>query len=267
MAKKGELPFPAINVNDSVTKSKFDNLYGCRESLVDGIKRATDVMVAGKVALVCGYGDVGKGSSEVLANHKARVWVTEVDPICALQAAMEGFQVATLEDVVESADMFITATGNYNVITAKQMSRMKDKAIIGNIGHFDNEIDMAGLAKLPGIRKINIKPQYDEWQFEDGHSVMVLAEGRLLNLGCATGHPSFVMSNSFANQVLAQIELFTKGDTYRNEVYVLPKHLDERVARLHLAKLGVDLTELSEAQADYIGVPKAGPFKPDHYRY
>lgn len=267
MQETGELLFPAFNVNDSVTKSKFDNIYGCRHSLTDGICRATDVMMGGKVAVVCGYGEVGKGSAQALRGQGCRVIVTEIDPICALQAAMEGYEVKTIEDVVETADIFITATGNYSVITADHMARMKDKAIVGNIGHFDNEIDMAGLKNYPGIKKNNIKPQYDEWQFPDGHSVMILAEGRLLNLGCATGHPSFVMSNSFSNQVLAQIELYKNKGQYKNEVYVLPKHLDEEVARLHLDQLGVKLTKLSQKQADYIGVPVEGPYKPDHYRY
>ncbi|MFN8123469.1 MAG: adenosylhomocysteinase [Thermoleophilia bacterium] len=267
LAEAGGLLFPAINVNDSVTKSKFDNLYGCRHSLIDGINRATDVMIGGKTAVVCGFGDVGKGCAESLRAQGARVIVTEIDPICALQAAMQGYQVATLEDVVSSADIFITATGNKNIITAQHMSQMKHQAIVGNIGHFDNEIDMAGLAKLPGVVKENIKPQVDEWVFPDGHRIIVLSEGRLLNLGNATGHPSFVMSNSFSNQVIAQIELFTKNDDYDKQVYVLPKHLDEKVARLHLDALGVRLTELSEEQAAYIGVPVSGPFKPDHYRY
>ncbi|HET7229762.1 MAG TPA: adenosylhomocysteinase [Longimicrobium sp.] len=267
MMQAGTLLFPAINVNDSVTKSKFDNLYGCRHSLTDGILRASDVMLAGKVAVVCGYGDVGKGCAQSLRAQGARVIVTEIDPICALQAAMEGYQVTTLEDVVETADIFITATGNKNIITAQHMSRMKDKAIVGNIGHFDNEIDMAGLKKFGGIERINIKPQYDEWVFPDGHSVMILAEGRLLNLGCATGHPSFVMSASFSNQVIAQIELHTNGDNYEKKVYTLPKHLDEKVARLHLDKLGVKLTKLSADQASYIGVDPQGPYKPEHYRY
>jgi adenosylhomocysteinase len=267
LAEKGELLFPAINVNDSVTKSKFDNLYGVRHSLVDGINRATDVMLAGKVAVVCGFGDVGKGCAESLSAQGARVIVTEIDPICALQAAMQGYQVATLEDVVETADLFITATGNKSIITAADMARMKHQAIVGNIGHFDNEIDMAGLAAAPGVRKVNIKPQVDEWVFPDGHAIIVLSEGRLLNLGNATGHPSFVMSNSFSNQTIAQIELFTKNDQYERQVYVLPKHLDEKVARLHLDALGVRLTSLSEEQADYIGVPVEGPYKPDHYRY
>jgi len=267
MMQAGTLLFPAINVNDSVTKSKFDNLYGCRHSLTDGILRASDVMLAGKVCVVCGYGDVGKGCAQSLRAQGARVIVTEIDPICALQAAMEGYQVTTLEDVVETADVFITATGNKNIITAQHMARMKDKAIVGNIGHFDNEIDMAGLKKFPGIERINIKPQYDEWAFPDGHSVMILAEGRLLNLGCATGHPSFVMSASFTNQVMAQIELWTKPGEYAKQVYVLPKHLDEKVARLHLDALGVRLTELTKKQAEYLGVAVEGPYKPDHYRY
>jgi adenosylhomocysteinase len=266
-AEAGRLLFPAINVNDSVTKSKFDNLYGCRHSLVDGICRATDVMLAGKLAVVFGYGDVGKGSAQSLRAQGARVAITEIDPICALQAAMEGYEVVRLEDVLEKADVFITATGNKDIITVNDMARMKHNAIVGNIGHFDNEIDMAGLARFPGIERITIKPQVDEWRFPDGHSVIVLAEGRLLNLGCATGHPSFVMSNSFTNQVIAQIELFGHPDFYEKRVYTLPKHLDEKVARLHLEKLGVRLTELSPEQADYIGVPKDGPFKPDHYRY
>jgi adenosylhomocysteinase len=267
LAEKGELLFPAINVNDSVTKSKFDNLYGCRHSLIDGINRATDVMIGGKLAVVCGFGDVGKGCSESLRAQGARVVVTEIDPICALQAAMQGYQVATLEDVVEQADIFITATGNKDIITAEHMARMKHQAIVGNIGHFDNEIDMAGLASTEGVRRINIKPQVDEWVFPDGHAIIVLSEGRLLNLGNATGHPSFVMSNSFSNQTIAQIELFTKNDDYEKKVYVLPKHLDEKVARLHLDALGVRLTTLSEEQADYIGVSVQGPFMPDHYRY
>ncbi len=266
MMKAGTLLFPAINVNDSVTKSKFDNLYGCRHSLTDGILRASDVMLAGKVAVICGYGDVGKGCAQALKGQGARIIITEIDPICALQAAMEGYQVTTLEDVVSTADIFITATGNKDIITTDHMARMKDKAIVGNIGHFDNEIDMAGLKKA-GIERINIKPQYDEFVFPDGHSVMVLAEGRLLNLGCATGHPSFVMSASFTNQVMAQIELHTNNGAYDKKVYVLPKKLDEKVARLHLDKLGVKLTQLSTKQADYIGVPVEGPYKPDHYRY
>ncbi len=267
MMESGELLFPAINVNDSVTKSKFDNLYGCRHSLTDGILRASDVMLAGKVAVICGYGDVGKGCAQALRGQGARVVITEIDPICALQAAMEGYQVATLEDVVSTADIFVTATGNRDIITAKDMARMKDKAIVGNIGHFDNEIDMAGLKKTPGIERITIKPQYDEWVFPDGHSVLILAEGRLLNLGCATGHPSFVMSASFTNQVMAQIELHLHADDYENRVYTLPKKLDEKVARLHLGKLGVRLTELSPKQAEYISVPIEGPYKAEHYRY
>jgi len=266
-ARDGKLLFPAINVNDSVTKSKFDNLYGCRHSLIDGINRGTDVMIGGKVAVVLGYGDVGKGCAESLRGQGARVIVTEIDPICALQAAMEGYQVATLDDVVETADIFITATGNRDVITAEHMARMKHQAIVGNIGHFDNEIDMAGLAKLDGIERINVKPQVDEWRFADGHSIIVLSEGRLLNLGNATGHPSFVMSNSFTNQTIAQIELFTKNDEYDKQVYVLPKHLDEKVARLHLDALGARLTELRPEQAAYLGIPVGGPYKPDHYRY
>jgi adenosylhomocysteinase len=267
MQKAGTLPFPAINVNDSVTKSKFDNLYGCRHSLLDGLNRATDVMLAGKIAVVLGYGDVGKGCAQSLRGQGCRVLITEIDPICALQAAMEGYQVVRLEDVIGTADVFITTTGNKDIIKADDMVKMKDKAVVGNIGHFDNEIDMAGLAKVPGVEKINIKPQYDEWKFADGHSVLVLAEGRLLNLGCATGHPSFVMSASFTNQVLAQIELLQNRKSYKNEVYVLPKKLDEMVARLHLDKLGVRLTELTKSQADYIGVPVEGPYKPTHYRY
>jgi adenosylhomocysteinase len=267
MHKAGTLLFPAINVNDSVTKSKFDNLYGCRHSLVDGLMRATDVMLSGKVAVVCGYGDVGKGCAQSLRGQGARVIVTEIDPICALQAAMEGFQVLTVEDTLSYADLYVTATGNHNIITAAHMAKMKDKAIVGNIGHFDNEIDMAGLKKTKGIKKLNIKPQYDMWTFADGHSVLILAEGRLLNLGCATGHPSFVMSNSFTNQTIAQIELATNTAKYEKKVYVLPKHLDEKVARLHLAKIGVKLTKLSKDQAEYIGVPVAGPYKSDHYRY
>jgi adenosylhomocysteinase len=266
-ARDGKLLFPAINVNDSVTKSKFDNLYGCRHSLIDGINRGTDVMIGGKVCVVLGYGDVGKGCAESLRGQGARVIVTEIDPICALQAAMEGYQVARLEDVVETADIFVTATGNRDVITAEQMSRMKHQAIVGNIGHFDNEIDMAGLAQLPGIERTEVKPQVHEWRFADGHTIIVLSEGRLLNLGNATGHPSFVMSNSFTNQTIAQIELFTKTDSYDKQVYVLPKHLDEKVARLHLDALGARLTELTPKQADYIGVPVEGPYKPDHYRY
>ena len=276
MMKAGTLLFPAINVNDSVTKSKFDNLYGCRHSLTDGILRASDVMLAGKVAVICGYGDVGKGCAQALKGQGARVVITEIDPICALQAAMEGYQVVRLEDVVATADIFVTATGNRDIITAAHMARMKDKAIVGNIGHFDNEIDMAGLKSFDGVERINIKPQYDEWVFPDGHSVMVLAEGRLLNLGCATGHPSFVMSCSFTNQVVAQIDLHlaaqgkptVSGTTYdKKAVYTLPKKLDEKVARLHLDKLGVKLTELTADQASYIGVDVAGPYKAEHYRY
>jgi len=267
MMRAEELLFPAINVNDSVTKSKFDNKYGCRHSLVDGINRAVDVLLAGKTAVVCGYGDVGKGCADSLRGQGARVIVTEIDPICALQASMDGFQVARLDDVVESADIIITATGCVDVVTADDMSRMKNKAILGNIGHFDNEIDMAGLTRLPGISRHNIKPQVDEWTFPDGHSIIILSEGRLLNLGNATGHPSFVMSNSFTNQVLAQIELFTKRDEYPIGVYTLPKHLDEQVARLHLDALGVGLTELSKVQADYLGVSVEGPYKPELYRY
>jgi adenosylhomocysteinase len=266
-AEAGTLLFPAINVNDSVTKSKFDNLYGIRHSLIDGINRATDVMIGGKLAVVCGYGDVGKGCAESLRGQGARVVVTEVDPICALQAAMDGYEVTTLESVIDRADIFITATGNKDIILADHMKRMKHNAIVGNIGHFDNEIDMAGLGKLSDVKRINIKPQVDEFAFPDGHSVIILAEGRLLNLGCATGHPSFVMSSSFTNQVLAQLEVYTHTDFYENRVYVLPKHLDEKVARLHLDKLGVKLTQLSQQQADYIGVPVEGPYKPDQYRY
>ncbi|HET8655995.1 MAG TPA: adenosylhomocysteinase [Longimicrobiaceae bacterium] len=267
MEQAGTLRFPAINVNDSVTKSKFDNLYGCRHSVVDGLNRATDVMLAGKIAVICGYGDVGKGCAQALKGQGARVVITEIDPICALQAAMEGYRVTTLEDVVEEGDVFITTTGNFNIITADHMARMKDKAIVGNIGHFDNEIDMAGLKKVPGIKRTNIKPQYDMWTFPDGHGVMILAEGRLLNLGCATGHPSFVMSASFTNQTMAQIELHQNSGSYENRVYVLPKVLDEKVARLHLDKLGVKLTKLTPKQAEYIGVPVEGPYKPEHYRY
>lgn len=273
LQEEGKLPFPAMNVNDSVTKSKFDNVYGCRHSLVDGIMRATDVMLSGKVAVVCGYGDVGKGCCQSLRGQGARVIVTEIDPICALQAAMEGYEVKTIEDVVTTADLFVTATGNFNVITAEHMAKMKHSAIVGNIGHFDNEIDMAALAKVPGIQKINVKNpqehgnQVDQWLFPDGHAIIVLAEGRLLNLGCATGHPSFVMSNSFSNQVIAQIEIFCHPERYKNEVYVLPKQLDEKVARLHLDKLGVRLTTLSAKQADYLGIPVDGPYKNDRYRY
>jgi adenosylhomocysteinase len=267
MFTAGELKFPAINVNDSVTKSKFDNKYGCRHSLIDGINRGTDVLIGGKVALVLGYGDVGKGCAESLRGQGARVIVTEVDPICALQAAMDGYQVTTLDDIVGQVDIFVTTTGNKDIITAADMEKMKHQAIVGNIGHFDNEIDMAGLGALPGIKKINVKPQVDEWVFPDGHTIIVLSEGRLLNLGNATGHPSFVMSNSFTNQVMAQIEIFTKPEAYPIGVYTLPKHLDEKVARLHLDALGVKLTILSKDQADYIGVPVEGPYKPDHYRY
>jgi len=267
MHERGELLFPAINVNDSVTKSKFDNKYGCRHSLIDGINRATDVLIGGKVAVVCGYGDVGKGCAESLRGQGARVVITEIDPICALQAAMDGYQVAMLEDFVGSADIFVTATGNRSVLTAEHMAAMKHQAIVGNIGHFDNEIDMAGLAKIPGIERVNIKPQVDKWVFPDGHAVIVLAEGRLLNLGCATGHPSFVMSNSFTNQTIAQIELFTKTADYPTGVHVLPKHLDEKVARLHLGALGAKLTTLTDEQAAYIGVPVSGPYKSDAYRY
>jgi adenosylhomocysteinase len=267
MANEGNLLFPAINVNDSATKSKFDNTYGCRHSLPDGLMRATDVMLGGKVAIICGFGEVGKGCAQALRGQGCRVIVTEIDPICALQAAMEGYQVDTLENHVASADIFVTTTGNYDIITADHMARMTDKAIVGNIGHFDNEIDMAGLKKIPGIRCENVKPQYDEWIFPDGHSVLILAEGRLLNLGCATGHPSFVMSASFTNQVIAQLELHQHPERYEKQVYVLPKHLDEEVARLHLDQLGVKLTRLTQEQADYIGVPVDGPYKPDHYRY
>ncbi|MDP9799531.1 adenosylhomocysteinase [Catenuloplanes nepalensis] len=267
MQKEGQLLFPAINVNDSVTKSKFDNKYGCRHSLIDGINRATDVLIGGKVAVVFGYGDVGKGCADSLRGQGARVIVTEIDPICALQAAMDGYQVATIDDVVETADIFVTATGCFNVITADHMARMKHNAIVGNIGHFDNEIDMAGLYRRADVERINIKPQVDEFKFGDGHSIIVLSEGRLLNLGNATGHPSFVMSNSFANQTIAQIELFTKLEEYPIGVYVLPKHLDEKVARLHLDALGVKLTELTKEQASYLNVPVEGPYKSDHYRY
>ncbi len=267
MRQQDTLLFPAINVNDSVTKGKFDDKCGCRHSLVDGINRATDVLIGGKVAVVFGYGDVGKGCAESLRGQGARVIVTEVDPICALQAAMDGYQVTTMADVVETADIFVTATGCKNVITAEHMSRMKHQAIVGNIGHFDNEIDMAGLTRFPGVRRVNVKPQVDEWVFADGHSIIVLSEGRLLNLGNATGHPSFVMSNSFTNQVIAQIELFTKTEQYPLGVYTLPKHLDEKVARLHLAALGVKLTELTKDQADYLGIPVEGPYKSELYRY
>ena len=267
LADAGELLFAAINVNDAVTKSKFDNKYGCRHSLIDGINRATDVLIGGKVAVICGYGDVGKGCAESLSGQGARVIVTEIDPICALQAAMDGYQVTTLEDVVSTADIFITTTGNKDVITAEHMGQMKHQAIVGNIGHFDNEIEMAQLAQVPGIKRINIKPQVDEWVFPDDHSIIVLSEGRLLNLGNATGHPSFVMSNSFTNQVIAQIELYTHPDFYEHRVYTLPKHLDEKVARLHLDALGVKLTTLTQTQAAYLGIPIEGPYKPDHYRY
>lgn len=265
MLERGELLFPAINVNDSVTKSKFDNIYGCRESLVDGIKRATDVMISGKIALVCGYGDVGKGSAESLAGQRARVWVTEVDPICALQACMAGHTVTTVEDALPHADIYVTATGNCNVITAEHMSRMKDQAIVCNIGHFDNEIEVDRLKEWPGIKHVNIKPQVDAFTFPDGHTIYLLAEGRLINLGCATGHPSFVMSNSFTNQTLAQMDLWSNN--YEIGVYLLSKKLDEEVARLHLSKLGAKLTQMTQMQADYIGVPKDGPFKSEHYRY
>ncbi|MDA8073834.1 MAG: adenosylhomocysteinase [Actinomycetota bacterium] len=265
--RAGTLLFPAINVNDSVTKSKFDNKYGCRHSLIDGINRATDVLIGGKLAVVCGYGDVGKGCAESLRGQGARVVVTEIDPICALQAAMDGFQVVRLEDVVETADIFVTATGNRDIITAAHMARMKHQAIVGNIGHFDNEIDMAGLAAFPGVDKVSIKPQVDKWVFPDRHAIIVLSEGRLLNLGNATGHPSFVMSCSFTNQTLAQLELYTRPESYDTKVYVLPKHLDEKVARLHLDALGIRLSELTAGQAAYIGVPVEGPYKPDTYRY
>jgi adenosylhomocysteinase len=267
MQEAGKLMFPAINVNDSVTKSKFDNIYGCRHSVIDGLNRATDVMLGGKVALVLGFGEVGKGCAQALRGQGCRVIVTEIDPICALQAAMEGYEVKTLEEVLGTVDIFVTATGNFNIITAEHMSKMKDKAIVSNTGHFDNEIDMAGLAKWKGIEKINIKPQYDEWVFPDGHSVMVLAEGRLMNLGCATGHPSFVMSASFTNQTLAQLELHANAEKYGKTVTMLPKALDEEVARLHLDHIGVKLTKLSQEQADYLGVPVNGPYKPEHYRY
>ncbi len=266
-AENGTLLFPAINVNDSVTKSKFDNKYGCRHSLIDGINRATDVLIGGKMAVICGYGDVGKGCADSLRGQGARVVVTEIDPICALQAAMDGYQVSTLEDVIDTADIFVTATGNRDVITADHMARMKHLAIVGNIGHFDNEIDIAGLTKTEGVQRINIKPQVDQWVFADGHAILVLSEGRLLNLGNATGHPSFVMSNSFTNQVIAQIELYGHTDIYEKRVYTLPKHLDEKVARLHLDALGARLTEMTPQQAAYLGVPLEGPYKPDHYRY
>ncbi|MGC9375468.1 MAG: adenosylhomocysteinase [Bacteroidales bacterium] len=265
MMERGELLFPAINVNDSVTKSKFDNLYGCRESLADGIKRATDVMLAGKVVVVCGYGDVGKGSAKSMRSYGARVIVTEIDPICALQAAMEGFEVKPLEEALDEGNIFVTATGNRDVVTAEHMSKMNDQAIVCNIGHFDNEIQVDQLEKFPGVKKINIKPQVDKYVFPDGHSIFILAEGRLVNLGCATGHPSFVMSNSFTNQTLAQMELWRNN--YKTDVYRLPKHLDEEVARLHLEQIGVKLTRLTDEQAEYLGVPKNGPYKPDHYRY
>jgi len=267
LADRGELLFPAINVNDSVTKSKFDNVYGCRHSLPDGIMRATDVMIGGKMVVICGYGDVGKGCAQSMKGQGARVVAVEIDPICALQAAMEGYQVRTLDEVIDQADIFITTTGNFNIITADHMAKMKDKAIVGNIGHFDNEIDMAGLQKTAGVERINIKPQYDEWRFADGHSVMVLAEGRLLNLGCATGHPSFVMSASFTNQVIAQLELHKNADSYEKKVYVLPKKLDEEVARLHLDHLDAHLSKLTPEQAEYIGVDVDGPYKPETYRY
>jgi adenosylhomocysteinase len=267
MQRAGELLFPAINVNDSVTKSKFDNKYGCRHSLIDGINRATDVLIGGKVAVVCGFGDVGKGCAESLAGQGARVVVTEIDPICALQAAMEGYEVTTIEDALAIGDIFVSATGNRDVITAEHMAHMKHQAIVGNIGHFDNEIDMAGLAAYPGVERVNIKPQVDKWVFPDHHAVIILSEGRLLNLGNATGHPSFVMSNSFTNQTMAQLELYLHPDRYENQVYVLPKHLDERVARLHLDALGVKLTTLTDKQAQYIGVPVDGPYKADTYRY
>jgi adenosylhomocysteinase len=266
MMEAGTLLFPAINVNDSVTKSKFDNIYGCRHSLIDGLNRCTDVMLGGKVAVVAGYGEVGKGCAQALRGQGCRVVIAEIDPICALQAAMEGYEVKTLDEMVATADIFVTATGNVNIITVDQMARMKHNAIVGNIGHFDNEIDMAGLKKR-GIERINIKPQYDEFRFPDGHSVLILAEGRLLNLGCATGHPSFVMSASFTNQVIAQLELHQHNDKYQKKVYILPKHLDEEVARLHLDHLGVKLTKLTPEQAQYIGVPAEGPYKPEHYRY
>ena len=267
MMEAGTLLFPAINVNDSVTKSKFDNIYGCRHSVIDGLNRATDVMLGGKVAVVFGFGEVGKGCAQALRGQGCRVIVTEIDPICALQAAMEGYEVNTLDNVVSTADIFITATGNLNIITADHMAKMKDKAIVGNIGHFDNEIDMAGLKKVKGLQRINIKPQYDEFRFPDGHSVMVLAEGRLMNLGCATGHPSFVMSASFSNQVIAQLELHQNNSQYEKKVYILPKRLDEEVARLHLGHLGVKLTTLKAEQAEYLGVKVEGPYKPEHYRY
>jgi adenosylhomocysteinase len=267
LAEQGLLLFPAINVNDSVTKSKFDNTYGIRHSLIDGLNRATDVLIGGKVALVCGFGDVGKGSAAALAGQGARVIVTEVDPICALQALLQGYQVARLEDVVDKADIVVTTTGNKDIITTEAMSRMKHQAIVANVGHFDNEIDVAGLGRIPGIRRLNIKPQVDEWRFPDGHSIILLSEGRLMNLGNATGHPSFVMSNSFSNQVIAQVELFTKFEEYNKDVYRLPKHLDEKVAKIHVLALGGELTKLTKDQAEYIGVDVEGPFKPEHYRY
>jgi adenosylhomocysteinase len=266
-AEQGTLLFPAMNVNDSVTKSKFDNKYGIRHSLVDGINRGTDVLIGGKVAVVCGYGDVGKGSAQALSSQGARVIVTEVDPICALQAMLEGFQIARLDDVIDKADLLITTTGNKDIVSVEHMARMKHQAIVGNVGHFDNEIDMAGLTRYPGIARITIKPQVDEWVFPDGHSIIVLSEGRLLNLGNATGHPSFVMSNSFSNQVIAQIELFTKHGEYNNDVYRLPKILDEKVALIHVQALGGELTKLTKDQAEYIGVDVEGPYKPEHYRY
>ncbi len=267
LAEQGQLLFPAINVNDSVTKSKFDNKYGIRHSLIDGLNRATDVLIGGKVAVVAGFGDVGKGSAEALAGQGARVIVAEVDPICALQALLEGYQVARIGDVIDKADIVITTTGNKDIITTDLMQRMKHQAILGNVGHFDNEIDMAGLARIPGIIKVNIKPQVDEWVFPDGHTIIVLSEGRLMNLGNATGHPSFVMSNSFSNQVIAQLELFTKHEEYNNDVYRLPKILDEKVAKIHVLALGGELTKLTKDQAEYIGVDVEGPFKPEHYRY
>lgn len=269
LAKDNRLPFPAINVNDSVTKSKFDNVYGCKHSLPDGINRATDVMLAGKKVMICGFGDVGKGSAAAMSGCGSRVYVSEIDPICALQACMQGYQVSRIDSVVGEMDIFITATGNKNIITADMMSKMKNNAIVGNIGHFDNEVDIEGMKKWPGINKINIKPQVDRWVFPDGHGVIILAEGRLLNLGCATGHPSFVMSNSFTNQVLAQLELWHNNETkkYENGVYKLPKHLDEKVARLHLKSLGAELTVLSEEQAKYIHVDVNGPYKGEEYRY
>ena len=267
LAEQGQLLFPAINVNDSVTKSKFDNTYGIRHSLIDGLNRATDVLIGGKVALVCGFGDVGKGSASALAGQGARVIVSEVDPICALQALLQGYQVATLESVVDKADIIVTTTGNKDIITTEAMSRMKHQAIVANVGHFDNEIDVAGLGRIPGIIRINIKPQVDEWVFPDGHSIILLSEGRLMNLGNATGHPSFVMSNSFSNQVIAQVELFTRYEEYNKDVYRLPKHLDEKVAKIHVLALGGELTKLTKDQAEYIGVDVDGPFKPEHYRY